>query len=382
MIGWIGEESRYPAVLESPGGPDARQAQQRTNMPYDLVVIGASAGGVEALKKLVSTLPEDLPAAVLVVLHVPPYGGSVLPAILDRAGQLPVRHATSGDPITAGQILVAPPDHHLFVEDGRVLLTKGARENGHRPAVDVLFRSAARARGAGVISVVLSGVLDDGTAGAVAVRQHRGLVLVQDPHDASYPAMPESVLAHLNPDYVASAGDLGALIDKLCRASADGEPPARQPAAHEELPAPPADLIDTELGMATLSDEAYDNPDRPGTASGFSCPDCAGTLFEISDGTLTRYRCRVGHAWSPESLLGEQSVQLEGALWMALRSLEEKAALASQLATRAQTRGSQLSAGRFAEQAEDATRAARLIRQLLEAAPQTSRIGTAGREGY
>lgn len=359
-------------------------------MSYDLVVIGASAGGVEALKKLVSALPEDLPASVLVVLHVPPYGGSVLPAILDRAGRLPSRHAASGDITVAGQILVAPPDHHLFVKDSQVLLTRGARENGHRPAVDVLFRSAARARGARVISVVLSGMLDDGAAGAVAIRQHGGLVLVQDPSDASYPAMPESVLAHLTPDYLASAAELGQLVDKLCRAPARDEQagrlPAQQGASTEPVasagPGASSDLIDTELGMATLSEEAFDNPDRPGSAAGFSCPDCAGTLFEISAGALTRYRCRVGHAWSPESLLGEQGLQLEGALWMALRSLEEKAALAGQLAARAETRGSQLSAGRFTAQAEDATHAARLIRQLLESTPKTHKTRTPDAGGH
>lgn len=354
-------------------------------MSYDLVVIGASAGGVEALKKLVAALPEDLPAAVLVVLHVPPYGGSVLPAILDRAGPLPSRHAVSGELTIAGQILVAPPDHHLVVEDARVLLTRGARENGHRPAVDVLFRAAARARGASVISVVLSGVLDDGTAGAVAVRQHGGLVLVQDPADASYPAMPQSVLTHLTPDYLATSAELGQLIDKLCRTAAEDHPAGGSP-AERGTPAdrgePPTGLIDTELGMATLSDEAYDNPDRPGSPSGFSCPDCAGTLFEISDNVLTRYRCRVGHAWSPESLLGEQALQLESALWMALRSLEEKAALARQLAARAETRGSQLSAGRFTAQAEDATGAAVLIRRLLESTPGTHRVPTADANGY
>jgi two-component system chemotaxis response regulator CheB len=269
-----------------------------------------------------------------------------------------------------------------------VLLTRGARENGHRPAVDVLFRSAARARGAGVISVVLSGVLDDGTAGAVAVRQHGGLVLVQHPEDASYPAMPQSVLAHLDADHVATTAELGQLIGKLCRAGADGEPAAPAQAQHpqgrrrRQLQSPPEGLIDTELGMATFADEAYDNPDRPGTPSGFGCPDCAGALFEITDGGLVRYRCRVGHAWSAESLLGEQSLQLESALWMALRSLEEKAALAGQLADRASDRGSQLSASRFSAQAEDATKAARLIRQMLESTPETSTVGTAEGEGY
>ncbi|HEY0165538.1 MAG TPA: chemotaxis protein CheB [Jatrophihabitans sp.] len=327
-------------------------------------------GGVEALKKLVSALPEDLPAAVLVVLHVPSYGGSVLPAILDRAGRLPAKHAASGQAIATGQILVAPPDHHLFVEGTRVLLTRGSRENGHRPAIDVLFRSAARARGSRVIGVALSGVLDDGAAGAVAIRQHAGLVLVQNPSDAGYPAMPESVLAHLTPDHVADAAELGRLIDQLCRAAGGGGLAERSPAAGQD---PPAGLIDTELGMAALSGETHDNPDRPGSPSGFSCPDCAGTLFEFSDGVLTRYRCRVGHAWSPQSLLGEQALQLETVLWMALRSLEEKAALAGQLAARAHTRGSRLSAGRFSAQAQDATRAAGLIRRLLSPLPKPTR---------
>jgi two-component system chemotaxis response regulator CheB len=233
-----------------------------------------------------------------------------------------------------------------------------------------------------VISVVLSGVLDDGTAGALAVRQHGGLVLVQDPEDAGYPEMPGSVLAHLDPDYVATAAELGQLIDKLCRAAADDRSGTAPQVEHRhvqrqrDVPAPPAELIDTELGMATFSDEAYDNPTRPGSPSGLSCPDCAGTLFEIADGGLVRYRCRVGHAWSPESLLGEQALQLESALWMALRSLEEKAALAGQLASRAENRGSSLSAVRFAAQSEDATHAAKLIRQLLESYPRTSDLGT------
>jgi two-component system chemotaxis response regulator CheB len=333
-------------------------------MRRDIVVLGASAGGVEALRTTFANLPGDLPAAVLVVLHVPAYGGSVLPAILDRAGPLPARHAAPGDPLVAGQALVAPPDQHLVIEDGLVSLSRGPRENGHRPAVDVLFRTAAQAEGARVIGVVLSGVLDDGTAGAVAIRSRGGAVIVQDPRDALYPAMPLSAIEHVSPDQVASAAEMGGLIDAMCRVDIAGTEPEA------------SSLMRIEADLAKMDGDAMNDPVRPGVPSGFSCPDCAGTLFEIRDSGLVRYRCRVGHAWSPESLLGEQALQLDGALWMALRSLEEKAALARELGHRATERGNPLTAHRFHEQAEEATRAATLIRSLLQShiAPTRQRV--------
>lgn len=330
-------------------------------MRRDIVVVGASAGGVEALRTTFAHLPADLPAAVLVVLHVPAYGGSVLPAILDRAGPLNARHAASGDPLLSGQVLVAPPDQHLVIDDGLVGLSRGPRENGHRPAIDVLFRTAAREHGARVIGVVLSGVLDDGTAGAVAIRSRGGAVLVQDPTDALYPAMPASTMEHVRPDQVASAAELGGIIDAMCRVPLTGTEP--------EAPS----LMRIEAALAKMGGDAMNDPDRPGVPSGFSCPDCSGTLFEIRDGELVRYRCRVGHAWSPESLLGEQALQLDGALWMALRSLEEKAALARDLRERASERGNPLTAQRFHDQAEEATRAATLIRSLLQSHVAPSR---------
>ena len=332
-------------------------------MRRDIVVVGASAGGVEALRTMVASLSPELPATVLVVLHVPAYGGSVLPAILDRAGPLRARHAVAGERLTHGEVLVARPDHHLAVHDSTVLLSRGPRENGHRPSVDVLFRTTARAAGARVIGIVLSGVLDDGTAGLAAIRERGGVVVVQDPEDALYPDMPSHAIEHVAVDHVAVAKDVGHLLDKLC---------AEDVQTTERLP---SSLMEIETGLAMMDDAAMNDPDRPGRPSGFSCPDCAGTLFEIREGELVRYRCRVGHAWSAESLLGEQALQLDGALWMALRGLEEKAALARELAIRARQRHSKLTALRFEEQAEEATHAATLIRTMLqsETAPARQR---------
>ena len=351
------QPERSAVVCDASGGEDDMTVPHPSHSRRDVVVVGASAGGVEALKTLAASLPPDLPATLLVVLHVPAYGRSVLPAILGRAGPLPARHVTGSSPLTPGEILVAPPDHHLVVLDSEVRATRGPRENGHRPAIDVLFRSAARALSHRVIGVELSGVLDDGAAGMWAVRNRGGLVVVQDPADCLYPEMPQSVMASLTPDHVTPAAGLGGLLDRLCR----------EEFVAPEL-APLSELILAETDLALLEEGAM-NTERPGSPAGFSCPDCGGTLFEITEGALSRYRCRVGHAWTTKGLLGEQSVQLDTALWVALHTLEEKAALSTQLSERAARSGSPLTAARFEEQAADSKRAADHIRELIESRP-------------
>ena len=321
----------------------------------DVVVIGASAGGVEALRELLAALPQDLPAAVLVVLHVPASGRSALPAILGRVSALPVHAAADGMPLQVGTVAVAVPDRHLLVLDEHLLLSRGPRENGHRPAVDVLFRSAARAHGPRVVSVVLSGALDDGTAGTIAVRARGGVAVAQDPADALYPSMPVHAIEFGRADHVAPLADLAALVDRLVREEADV--PADEP---------PPDLMTTETKMARLDGEAMDQDERPGTPSGFGCPSCHGALFSIDEGGLERYRCRVGHAWSPEALAAEQAQALEGALWMALRGLEEQAALSLRLGQRAEGHGHRHSASAFHRRHDEALQAAGLLRGLLE----------------
>ncbi|MCA1667719.1 MAG: chemotaxis protein CheB [Thermomicrobia bacterium] len=320
---------------------------------HDIVVIGASAGGVEALVALVRALPADLPAAVFIVLHVPPDGTSALPQILSRAGALPATHPQDGEPIENGRIYVAPPDNHLLVERGRMRVVRGPRENRSRPAVDPLFRSAARAYGSRVIAIILSGMLDDGTAGLIAVGQRGGVGIVQDPADTLFSGMAESAIRYDHPSYVVPVSAIGPLLDRL----------TREPAGAEDREV--SSVMEKETGEAAFDLETIEDPDKFGRPSVFGCPECGGVLWEINDGDLSRYRCRIGHAFTADSLVAEQSLQLEAALWAAFRGLEEKAALVRRLADRARASGHQLLAERYEEQEQDARQHAAVIRELI-----------------
>jgi two-component system chemotaxis response regulator CheB len=327
----------------------------------DLIVVGASAGGVEALQALVAGLPVDLPATVLVVLHLPEGGRSVLPEILTRCGPLPALHPDDGHPLRHGEILVAPPDRHLTVRDGAARLSHGPRENGHQPAVDPLFRAAARWRGPRVIGVILSGTLDDGTSGQAAVAAQGGITVVQDPDEALYPGMPLSVLDHVPVDHIASAAELGGLLGRLSRERFDVKPGTLSPPRTAAHGREPADVIS--------NDPTSTEPRDPsGDPAGLGCPQCGGSLYEIGDGYLLRYRCRVGHAWSPDSLLAEQSDALESALWLALRTLEDRGSLCRRAERAAHARRQDHVARRFQVQAREAEGATRMMRQALERA--------------
>lgn len=328
---------------------------------HDLVVLGASAGGVETLRDLFAALPAELDAAVLVVLHLSPGSSSLLPHILDRAGPLPAVAARDGDPVVPGRALVAPPDRHLLVVGGRVVLSSGPRENGHRPAIDVTMRSAALAYGPRMIGAVLTGMLDDGAAGLRAVQREGGMTIVQDPEDALFPSMPRHALAATTVDHVLSAAEIAKELPRLVASS---------PAERRVAPRPAGGLTDAELDAAEIAsalveEVGLDPGSHPGELSPYVCPDCSGVLYEITDGPLLRFRCRVGHAWSASSLAAVQGTAVEDALWVALRTLEERALLTRRMSETAHKGGRDWSAEHFRKESEQAQTAARTLRDLL-----------------
>ena len=319
-----------------------------------LVGVGASAGGVEALLELVDGLDPDLPAAVLVVLHQAPNGPSVLPGILSRRCALDVVAARDGDPLRPGRVLVAPPDRHLQVEDGRVRLSRGPKESGHRPSVDVLFRSLALEAGHRATGVVLSGMLDDGAAGLSAIVDHGGKAIVQDPDDALHPGMPRAALDRVPHALVTRPVKIGAALAEI---AAVGPDRAGQ--------RPPSALLAYEVAASRPEGPDPENGDPPGTAAGLQCPDCSGPLFEVEDGGLPRFRCRVGHGWGHESLQVAQDEEVERALYAALRALEDKAALSRRVAESALAVGGAGVAARARRSARAALDSAGVLRRLL-----------------
>lgn len=320
----------------------------------NIVVIGTSVGGVEALQKLVRSLPQDLAASVFIVLHLAPESPSLLPEILERAGQLPAVHPRDGDRIREGQIYVAPPNHHMLLEQGRVRIVHGPKENRHRPAIDPLFRSAALAYGPRVIGVVLTGSLDDGTAGIISVKRRGGLAIIQDPSDAFCPDMPKSALRHLREaDYVLSIEQLGHKLAKLIK-----EPVRAEKSGGEES-------LQDEIGAAEMDPAIVHDNEHPGKPSAFACPECNGVLWEKQEGDLLHFRCRVGHAYTANSLAAEQSLAVENALWAALRALEENASLNDRLAERSRDRRQMALSDRFRERALSKRHEAEVLRDLL-----------------
>ena len=328
-----------------------------------IVVIGASAGGVEALVRLVQDLPPTFPAPIAIVLHVPPESPSLLAEILARKGHLRTVAAEAGMVAEPGTIYVARPDRHLVVERNGDRLTldvaRGPRENRHRPAVDPLFRSAALAARENAIGVILSGALDDGTAGLIAIKQCGGLAIVQDPADAMYSGMPQSAIENAAVDYLVPLAEIGALLGRLVRET----PPAPMNMTAERHAHSHALRLET--NMAQLEHDALHSDDRPGTPSPYSCPECGGVLWEIEDSEYVRFRCRVGHAYSPETMLGAQDNLLEEALWSAVKTLEESARLSHRLAASERQRGNNWLVARFEEKEQQARDRVEVIRRYL-----------------
>ncbi len=321
----------------------------------DLVVIGASAGGVDALMRVVRGLPADLPAAVVVVLHLPPDAVSNLPVILERAGELPARTAVDGMDLEPGLILCAPPDHHVTISGQSVRVGRGPHENLHRPSVDVLFRSAATEADGRSCGIILSGALDDGTTGMRAIHRIGGLTIVQDPADALVPGMPSSVLEVISPNHVLPADEIGRRLPALL----DEPIGSREPIA----PAARA-VLEQEVAMSQLDPRAHDRP-PPGDASAFGCPHCGGVLWELDDGGELRFRCRTGHAYSARSLMAAEDSALDETLWAALRALEEQESLTRRMLERNWAAGADRTRERLRERAEEAARRADVLRNFL-----------------
>jgi two-component system, chemotaxis family, protein-glutamate methylesterase/glutaminase len=314
----------------------------------DIVVVAASAGGLEPLRTLLAALPADLPASVLIVLHIPATGGRALPRILDRSGVLPAASAEDGEPLRPGRVYVAPAGLHLLVADGLVRTSRGPRQNGVRPSADPLFRSAALYGGPRTIGVVLSGTLDDAALGAATVEQQGGCVIVQDPGDAAYASMPRCAVATTQHAAIRPAGKIAGLLTRLTREKVE-----------VRVGEPPADLEEEVRGLLAV-DLQIDPPPRD--YSGFTCPECGGPLYHAREHAADSYDCLVGHRWSPESLLEEQTGNVERAMWLAVRSLDERRRLTGRLAESARARGHPISAARFGAASEEAGLAADVIR--------------------
>lgn len=288
----------------------------------DIVVVGASAGGMDTLARLVAGLPAGFSASVFVVWHTAPGLKSVLPRVLQKAGALPAAHAADGEPIRAGRIYVAPNDHHMLLERGYIRVTKGPKENRFRPAIDPLFRSAAYVYGPRVIGVVLTGGLDDGTAGLWTIKLRGGTAVVQEPSEAVIDSMPLNALSNVEVDHKLPVAEIGPLLARLT-----GQPAP----AERAIPEDEERKIKREVRIAEEADALEENVMQFGELSPFTCPECRGVMAELCEGRIVRYRCHTGHAFSAHSLLEAGNEQVEARLWDAVRALDELVLLLNRL---------------------------------------------------
>jgi two-component system chemotaxis response regulator CheB len=331
----------------------------------DIIVIGASAGGFDPLLRLVGSLPASMPAVVLVALHTSAHNPGFLPQMLSRAGRMSARFAADGDALRHGEILVAPADHHLLVDGAHVSVTRGPRENGFRPAIDALFRTAAAQQGPRVAGVILSGALTDGTYGLLCIKHRGGIAIVQRVEEALVRSMPLSAIRAVEVDHIVGVEEMGPLLVRLARepVSDGGRPMARKGAKHD---------------VAERGTHALHANELTGSPSAFTCPDCGGALWELTNGDLIRYRCHVGHGYTAESLANGQHDGIEVALWTAVRTLEEHAQLHRRLRDDANDRGLEAIARGYAERARSVEEQANSVRALLMREPGTVRAEAPG----
>ena len=305
---------------------------------HDIVVIGASAGGIEALKEITSNLSPDPDAAIFIVVHISPDSSGLLPNILNRRSKIPAHQAEDGEAIRPGRIYVAAPNRHLLLERDEVRVVNGPRHNRHRPAIDLLFRTAARNFGERVVGVVLTGFLDDGSSGLLAIHNAGGAAIVQSPEDAEVASMPKNALEQVQPDYCVPLVEIADIINRL--AGVEAKPMARR---SNQKPKSEKKRVQTP----------------------FTCPDCHGTIWEVDENGEIRFECRVGHSYSPEGMFQANDEDVERSLWVALRTLEESASLERRLAEMAQKHSRSHAYKRFAERAQERMRHAAILREVL-----------------
>lgn len=312
----------------------------------DIIVIGTSTGGIDALQVLVGGLPSDLRASLFVVVHIGADGLGIVPDILQGAGRLPASNARNWETIRLGRIYVAPPDHHLLLEpSGHVRITRGPKENRFRPAVDPLFRSAAHAFGPRVVGVVLTGGLNDGTAGLWTVKDRGGTAIVQRPDQALAPSMPLSALEHVAVDHCVALDEIAPLLVQLSLM-----------AAEKNTAKPVSRHLETEVKIAKEDNAIEVGIMDWGEPSVYACPECHGVLLQLKEGSTIRFRCHTGHAYSLEALLAEFSERTEKTLWSAIRSMEEMVLLMRRMA-------GQLSRDEHAQAAESLLKEAQRTQQ-------------------
>jgi two-component system, chemotaxis family, protein-glutamate methylesterase/glutaminase len=330
----------------------------------DVVVIGGSAGAISVLQEVLANLPSDFQAAMLIVVHQSQTQPGRLPEVLGQRSKLPIAHAKDADPIELGRIYVAPPDYHMLIERGWIHLSRGPKENRFRPSVDPLFRTAARAYGPQVVGVILSGMLDDGTLGAMRIKQFGGTVIAQDPLDAESPDMPTSVIRNVDCDYVLKIRDIAGVLNRLAEEPIDA--PVYGASAISTKPMPESSNVAREADdSADRGDAALVTGERLGLATGLTCPQCGGAVWESKHDGLVYYRCHVGHAYTADSMAAEHNSILESTLWEAVRMFQESAALNRRLERKAMEMGNGDMQGRYRERSEEAEQRAEVVRHIL-----------------
>jgi two-component system chemotaxis response regulator CheB len=322
----------------------------------DILVIGTSAGGLEVLDQLVAQLPTDLPAAIFIVQHMSPESsGDALVGRLGKHRSFQCKLADDHEPFHPARIYIARPDHHLLLKKRTTIVTKGARENRYRPAIDSLFRSAAVSHGPRVIGVVLTGMLDDGTAGLIAIKSCGGVTVAQDPADAAYPEMPWSALTNAGVDHCVPLGAMGVLLEGLVNGR-----PGRTVAIPEHV------RTEAEIAERVLSNVAQ--VEVLGTQVPYNCPNCGGVLWKVDKERMQRYRCHTGHSFTDAALLASQSERIEETLWTALRMFEERKNLLGGMAGRRRGKGP----NPYLQRAEDTEVHIERVRAMLQAAQSAS----------